>query len=186
MTRASMYLLAPLLCWKARPSCRPLTGQKAWEPRRGCLMLRRASPVRRDPLGQCGQETSLKGKVKLFSADRGHHFPAVEGGMSGLPCLVCVSLLYLVVGLVGWSWCPVAPGAVAVFSCVSMCFSVTSGAALDPRTGNFGQVHPAAALPDGCLVTSMLWGFGSLCQEASRRIPRWLFRQQLDIFPSDL
>ena len=66
--------------------------------------LRRASPSRRDPLAQCGQKTSLTGKVKLFSADREHHVPAHRGGMSGRPCLVCVSFLCLLVALVGCSW----------------------------------------------------------------------------------
>ena len=40
----------------------------------------RANPVRRDPLTQCGQKTSLTGQAKLFSADRGHHVPASGEG----------------------------------------------------------------------------------------------------------
>ena len=76
---------------------------------------------------------SLKsGKVKLFSADRGHHVPAPKGGMSGRLCPVCVSLLCLLVALVGWSWSPVAlgfcPGLPCVFSC-----DVGSGSALRGR-----------------------------------------------------
>ena len=49
------------------------------------------------------------GKVKLFPVDRGHHVPAPKGGMSGRLCLVCVSLLCLLVALVGRSWSSVAP-----------------------------------------------------------------------------
>ena len=47
--------------------------------------------------------TLKNGKVKLFSADRGLHVPAPEGGKSGRHWLVCVSLLCLLVALVGQS-----------------------------------------------------------------------------------
>ena len=77
---------------------------------------------------------SLKsGKVNLFSADRGHHVPAPKGGMSGRLCLVCVSLLCLLVALVGRSWCPVALG---------FCPGVLRYEGADPRTGRFCQVPP--------------------------------------------
>ena len=134
-------------------------GAKAWVSD----ARERACPACRDPLAQCGQETSLTENVKLFSADRGHHVPAPEGWMSGLPFLVCVSLLSLLVALVGRSWCHVAPGCSPGVSPVFRgCFSVTSEA--DPsirfsraptqEPASFGQVHPAAAKTDGCLTAS--------------------------------
>ena len=110
---------------------------------------RRARPARENTVAQCGQKTSIFGKVKLSSADRGHHVPALRGGMSGRPCLVFVSFLCLLVALVGPSWFLGAsgwcPGRLR-FLCE--CFSVTSEADLrsdlrgtDPRTGtSFCQV----------------------------------------------
>ena len=149
-------------------------------------MLGRASPVRRDPLAQCGQKTSLAGKVKLFSAGRAHHVPALEGGMSGRTCLVCGSFLYLLVALVGRSWCLCAsgwcPGRFRFFVCV---FSVASEADRPKNRQVFGQVPPTAAKPVGCSPASrswvsvgMFWDFGSPYHEVLRRPPRPLLRQR--------
>ena len=64
--------------------------------------------------------------------------------MSGRLCLVCVSLLCLLVALVGWSWSPVALGFCPGLSCVFFLLMVAvlryEGA--DPRTGRFCQVPP--------------------------------------------
>ena len=79
------------------------------------------------------------GKVKLFPADRGHHVRAPKGGMSGWLCLVCVSLLCLLVALVGWSWSPVALGSCPGLSCVFSC-DVGSGSALRGRRPQNRQV----------------------------------------------
>ena len=81
--------------------------------------------------------------------------------MSGRSCLVCVSLLCLLVALVGRSRCPVAPascpGRLQFFR---VCFSVTSRAELKghrPENRQFSVRYlPAAVKPDGYFPASVV------------------------------
>ena len=81
--------------------------------------------------------------------------------MSGRSCLVCVSLLCLLVALVGRSRCPVAPascpGRLQFFR---VCFSVTSRAELTghrPENRQFSVRYlPAAVKPDGYFPASVV------------------------------
>ena len=90
----------------------------------------RRRPQNRAKKGTDPRTGTQNGKVKLFPADRGHHVPAPKGGMSGRLCLVCVSLLCLLVALVDWSWSPVAPGCFPWFFSGWMTRALSQGPAL--------------------------------------------------------
>ena len=91
------------------------------------------SPICRDPLAQCGQETSLAQKRKLFSADRGHRVPAPEGGMSGQPAWsvfrFCACWSLWLAGPGAWLLAPVLDGS----GLFRECFTVKSEADLGIR-----------------------------------------------------
>ena len=139
-----------------------------------------------------GQKTSLTGKVKLFSADRRHHAPAPEGGMSGLPCLPCCAC---------WSLWLAGPCALSLLAAVladsrfPQYFCVTSEAdrGTVPRTGKFlvrysrkrrsltviSLLHAPGRQPQSfSLWPAVSWDFGSLYHEALRRHSGQLLRQR--------
>ena len=95
--------------WNARDSSRGRVSSRGLNRRRVlCTALGRRPWNRAANKGhRLKNRHPQNGKVKLFPADRGHHVPAPKGGMSGWLCLVCVSLLCLLVALVGRSWSPV-------------------------------------------------------------------------------
>ena len=110
---------------------------------------------------------SQNGKVKLFSADRGHHVPAPKGGMSGWLCLVCVSLLCLLVALVGRSWSPdpcrswLFPWSSPVSSGVFLRY-VLSGQGRRPRKPNISnQVRSGTYCSGGCWAVVVHYCCGS-------------------------
>ena len=103
------------------------------------------APVRRDPTGSVwARDVTPQKRWKLFSADRGRHFPVPEGGMSGQLRLVCVSLWCLLVALVGRSWCLVASGRCVPVFLRSIVGSHPTFRGTDPRTGKFLSGTPCS------------------------------------------